>query len=240
MINKFQQGGKQQDIIMQFVQGLAQTLQTDPQQVVKIAQQNPEALKAAIQVYQQTQDMNKAAQTFQQTLQQQVQAAKHGAKLNYLKSLKNQCAEDEELVYFKKGGSVGCGCKKKEDGGEVTKAQKGTAVNKFKNRKQDQATKDSIAANVYNDQEVQTIKPGNYKKNKEGKVQWTPDRTKAPYNKKEKGGNIEKNCGGSTIAKFKARCGSKLKKHHQGGSLNGIPFYQRGTSKVGVQYIKGN
>jgi len=33
--------------------------------------------------------------------------------------LKNQCPEGEELYYFKKGGkaSVGCGCKKKEDGG---------------------------------------------------------------------------------------------------------------------------
>jgi hypothetical protein len=27
------------------------------------------------------------------------------------------------------------------------------------------------------------------------------------------GKKIEKNCGGSAIAKFKAKCGSKLKKH---------------------------
>ena len=94
MINKFQQGGKQ-DPIMQFVQGLAETLQADPQQIIQVAQQNPDALKAAVQVYQQTQDMNQAAQTFAQALQKQVQAARHGAKLQYLKSLKNKCEDDE-------------------------------------------------------------------------------------------------------------------------------------------------
>jgi hypothetical protein len=77
--------------------------------------------------------MNQAAKAFQQG----IQSARRGAKLQYLKSLKHQCADDEELYYYKKGGSVGCGCKKKEDGGEIAKAQKGTAVDKFKNRKKE-------------------------------------------------------------------------------------------------------
>ena len=125
------QGGNQ-DAIMKFVQGLAQTLQADPKQIVQIAQQNPDALEAAVNAFQQTQDMNQAAQAFQQTLQSKTVAAKHGAKLQYLKNLKHQCAEDEEVVYFKRGGSVDCGCKKK--GGEIEKAQNGTkAVSKFKN-----------------------------------------------------------------------------------------------------------
>ena len=65
--------------------------------------------------------------------QKQAQKALHGAKLNYFKSLKNQCAEDEEVVYYKKGGSVNCGCKKKEEGGEVRKAGLGcSAVKEFK------------------------------------------------------------------------------------------------------------
>ena len=176
------------------------------------------------------------AQLYKKYKSQKTTKALHGAKLNYFKSLKNQCPEGQELYYFRKGGVVKaeCGCKKKEDGGQVTKAQRGTVVDKFKNRKQDQATKDSIAANKYNDQEVQTQKPGSYKKNKEGKVQWTPDRTKFPYKKTAQvkakidhmkcGSKIKKACGGA-VAKFKtARCGSKLKKHQQGGSLNGIPF----------------
>jgi hypothetical protein len=58
--------------------------------------------------------------------------AAHGAKLNYFRKLKNQCPEGEELYYYKKGGSVGCGCKKKEDGGEIVTAKEGSAVEKFK------------------------------------------------------------------------------------------------------------
>ena len=65
---------------------------------------------------------------------QQATKALHGAKLNYFKSLKHQCAEDEEVVYYKKGGSVTCGCKKKEEGGEIPTAKCG-AVTKFKKRK---------------------------------------------------------------------------------------------------------
>lgn len=219
MINKFQQGGKQQDLIMQFIQGLAQTMQVNPEQIAQISEKNPQALQSAIEVFQQTQDMQQAAQAFQR----QIQSAKHGAKLQYIRSLKNKCSDDEELYYFKKGGSLGCGCKKKENGGMVEKAQKGTVVDKFK---KDQATKDSIAANVHNDQEVQTQKPGSYKKNKQGKLQWTPDRTQAPYNKtskKEKGGELKgkvcPKCGkvhaagmGCAVAKFKM--------NRQGGKLN--------------------
>ena len=122
MIKKYQQGGQTNDAIMQFVQGIAQTLQADPQQVIQAAQE--------------TQDMQQAAQTFAQAMQQQVQAAKHGAKLQYIKSLKNQCADDEEVVYFKKGGHLTCGCKKKENGGQVKKAGLGcSVVEKFKMRK---------------------------------------------------------------------------------------------------------
>ena len=137
-IQKKQQGGqvkssnKEQDAVMQFVKALAQTLQADPQQIIQAAQQNPEALKSAVQVYQESKgDIQKAAQAFSQVLQSKTQAAKHGAKLNYLKSLKNKCAEDEELYYFKKGGSIGCGCKKKEQGGEL-KEKKESTVSKFK------------------------------------------------------------------------------------------------------------
>ena len=132
MINKFQQGGKQQDAVMQFVQGMAEVLQAEPEQVAQLAQQNPEAFKAAVQVYQQTKDIKQAAQTFAQAFQKQAQAARHGAKLNYIRSLKNQCPEGEETFYYKKGGSVKCGCKKKEDGGKVVQQKKDSPVARFK------------------------------------------------------------------------------------------------------------
>ena len=207
------QGGNQ-DAIMKFVQGLAQTLQADPKQIVQIAQQNPDALEAAVNAFQQTQDMNQAAQAFQQTLQSKTVAAKHGAKLQYLKNLKHQCAEDEEVVYFKNGGLVDCGCKKK--GGEIEKAQNGTkAVSKFKNDYSSKRVKDS--EEDYFKGTADHTRPGNppvsktvqnFKKNKEQtKVEKKPE-TKP----------VKKNCGGAV---------EKFKKHRQGGSLNRIPFISK-------------
>ena len=218
MIEKLQQGGS----ILQQIQQLPekekaqifQAFSTWAQKKginVQELQKNPKALEQALG-------------QFIQEIQSQKTSARHGAKLNYIKSLKHQCADDEELYYYKKGGSLGCGCKKKKEGGEVEKAQNGAkAVDKFK---RDQAAKDSIEANVHNNQDIQNNvsgkTPGNYKKNKQGKMQWTPDRTKAPYKKtekKEKGSKIEKNCGGSAVTKFKMKCGDKLKKHFFGGTI---------------------
>ena len=171
-------------------------------------------------------EYKQAVQNQQKQQQAQAKKAAHGTKLNYFKSLKNQCAEDEEVTYFKKGGSVRCGCKKKEDGGEIAKAQKGSAVDKFKNRKkeikqeppkQDQAARDSIRINsAKGDDELEATRPGSYKPNpkhnpKDPKSRthiWVPDRTKEPY-KKDK---VKKDCGGSAINKFK--------KHFWGGKLN--------------------
>ena len=68
-------------------------------------------------------EYKKAVENQQKQQQAQAQKALHGAKLNYFRTLKNQCAEDEEVVYYKKGGSVTCGCKKKEQGGEIPSAE---------------------------------------------------------------------------------------------------------------------
>lgn len=58
--------------------------------------------------------------------QQQAQAmqmAKHGAKLNYIKSLRGQCPDGYEVSYFKKGGQLCKTCTKKqvtmEEGGAM-------------------------------------------------------------------------------------------------------------------------
>lgn len=154
--------------------------------------------------------LKEAYKRYQAYKKKQTQKAAHGAKLQYFKSLKNKCAEDEELIYYKNGGNIDCGCVKKAQKGEkITKSKNAVEAfkcgQKIKKNQQgkkfplietdkngknktiyynDEATRDSIAANRYNDQEVQTMKPGSKKKNANGKVQWTPDRTKAPYNKK--------------------------------------------------------
>ena len=74
----------------------------------------------------------------QQFMKERTKKALHGAKLDYIKSLKHICNEDEELVYFKKGGQLDCGCKKK--GGEM-KESKNDVISKFKTRKADAGTK---------------------------------------------------------------------------------------------------
>jgi hypothetical protein len=83
-------------------------------------QQDPNALEQAL------------TQFMQEIQQQQTQMAKHGAKLNYVKQLKNQCPEGYELQYFKQGGNVDCGCVKKNKDGGKQEPKKQTAADKFK------------------------------------------------------------------------------------------------------------
>lgn len=91
------------------------------QALVQLKQQDPEKFNQLVQLGQQAQQ------------QQQATRAERGAKLNYIKSLKGHCPDGEELVYFKKGGMIECGCKKKEKGGEVEQPKKkSNAVDEFK------------------------------------------------------------------------------------------------------------
>lgn len=204
--------GVNRNIIMKIVQGLAQTLQVNPKQFEQIAQQNPDALEAAINTFQQTQDMNQAAQAFQQTLQNKTAVARHGAKLQYLKNLKHQCAEDEEVVYFKNGGLVDCGCQKKK-GGEIEKAQNGTkAVSKFKNDYSSKKVKDS--EEDYFKGVADHTRPGNPPVSKTAQ-NFKKKKEQTKVEKKPETKPVKKNCGGAV---------EKFKKHRQGGSLNRIPF----------------
>ena len=84
--------------------------------------------------------------------------------------------EGGSFVPFDKCGKK---MKKCEDGKKFPLIEKGKDGKNRTVYYKDEATRDSIAANKYNDQEVQTMKPGSYKKGK-----WTPDRSKFPYKKK--------------------------------------------------------
>lgn len=90
--------------------------------------------------------LKKYYDAFVEHKKKKAQKAAHGAKLNYFRKLKNICAEDEELQYFKKGGSVDCGCVKKAQ--EGTKAEQPkkeqTEVDKFR---QNRATRNSMQVN---------------------------------------------------------------------------------------------
>ena len=248
--SKKQQGGQlnmnEQELQQAFIQFLAQKTGAKTQQELEAAiqQLGEEGLKQAY------------AEFMQLIQQQQVQAAKFGAKINYIKKLRGQCPDGYELQYYKSGGQLCKKCMKKQvmqDGGDLPqdpidqfkcgrkikkkKCEAGGTVDmdkcgaKMKKKKcenggfipfdkcgkkmkkkqeggnletskptktnktpfvvydskgkkkvtyvKDEATRDSLYANRYNDQEVQATKPGSYKNGK-----WTPDRSKYPYKKK--------------------------------------------------------
>lgn len=192
---KFQKGGQlnmnEQQLQQAFLQYLMQ----------KTGAQNEQQLEQVVQQLGED-GLKQAYAQFMQEMQQ-VQAAKFGAKLNYIKKLNGQCPEGMEMHYYKQGGRLCRKCMQAKQNGEETetpsnpidafkcgrkikKDQHGKKLPQINSNKnsQDQATKDSIAANRHNDQDVQVNRPGFYKKNAKGQVQWTPDRTKAPYKKK--------------------------------------------------------
>lgn len=198
---KFQQGGtmnNQQELQKAFVAYLIQDAQSQGVQI-----QSEQDLQAYAE--QLGEDGIKAKyQEFMQKMQGGVMA-RLGAKLEYYKKLKGVCPEGEKLVYFKQGGRICKACQKAQKGTKVTK--KANEVDKFKAGKaqykkdmksaRDEASRDSISINKYNDQETMANKghKGNFQGGK-----WVPDRKQ--YAKKDA-------CG----SKMKVnKCGSKMKK----------------------------
>lgn len=95
------------------------------QQVTQLAQAAQQGDKQATQMLQQL------AQVAQQMVQQsQAQVARHGAKLNYMRSIIDTCPDGYEITYFKKGGRVCKQCMKKaQQGQKVVKNQSGEKLN---------------------------------------------------------------------------------------------------------------
>ena len=183
MINKYQQGGaapqqgggilaqiqqlpqEQQQQLMQAFAQWAQQKGVDIQQL----QSNPAALEQAL------------GQFMQEVQAQQAQAAKHGAKLKFIKNLKHQCAEDEQLEYFAKGGAIGCQCVKKDQKGGKAEPKK-SAIQQFKEKKRTKAEQDSIN-----------------KKSEEDYFAGIADHTKPGTQKKKI--QLKKECGGGKMKK---------------------------------------
>lgn len=105
----------EQQLQQAFIQFLAQ----------KTGAKNQQELEAAIQQLGEEGLKQAYAEFMQMMQQQQVQAAKFGAKLNYIKSLRGQCPEGYEISYYKVGGTLCKKCMKKQqemkDGGQVPK-----------------------------------------------------------------------------------------------------------------------
>lgn len=107
-----------------------QAMQQIQQLVVAAMQGNQEAIQMIQQIQQKAQQGDQQSaqliqiiqQVAQQIQGQQVQAARFGAKLNYIKSLRGQCPEGFQLEYYKKGGQLckRCASKKKmQEGGQA-------------------------------------------------------------------------------------------------------------------------
>ena len=109
-VSKFQEGGQLEQITTVVAQFLLQNGQAqDEQSAMDSAQQ---LVAAALGLNGEQPDPEARAaleQILQHVQQQQVNMHRFGAKLNYIKKLRGECPEGEELVYFKAGGRL---CKK--------------------------------------------------------------------------------------------------------------------------------
>lgn len=168
----------------------------------------------------------------------QTRKALHGAKLNYIKGLKHICNDDEELVYYKKGGSIDCGCVKKQlTGGEVPsnpkkskndwKAKVRQNLEKpqmydYKTGGMRKPTKEELARQAKNREE--TAKTGKQGNHIQGSAEQSK-KVKTHYN----GAKVKAGSNGC-VAKFK-------KRFQQGGSLNGTPFIRRVRQRTGYKYF---
>ena len=183
-------------------------------------------------------------QAMENQQKQQTTKALHGAKLNYFKSLKHQCAEDEEVVYYKKGGSVTCGCKKKEHGGEVPSAKDGT-VAKFKNRKNIPAPQQQINPNdtIHVNGQIKSLtnepikdKNNTYKPLTPEEYKKLKDKDKNRVDEKDaaRGRQVHK-CGGKVkkgedgLLPIKSPKGKPSKNINRGGTKSKLPVQSKGS-----------
>ena len=201
---KKQQGGQlnmnEQELQQAFIQFLAQKTGAKTQQELEAAiqQLGEEGLKHAY------------AEFMQLIQQQQVQAAKFGAKINYIKKLRGQCPDGYELQYYKSGGQLCKKCMKKQvmqDGGDLPqdpidqfkcgrkmkkkKCEAGGIVDmdkcgaKMKKKKCENGgfiPFDKCGKKMKKKQQGGDLETSKPGSYKNGK--WTPDRSKSPYKRK--------------------------------------------------------
>lgn len=108
----------QQQQIMQAFASWAEQKGLDINQI----QNNPDAMEQAM------------TQFLQEMQQSQAQAARHGAKLQYIKDLKGTCPDGTHLEYYKAGGRLCKKCMKNQEGGEMEQEKKGGVLAQYKDK----------------------------------------------------------------------------------------------------------
>ena len=126
LINYYKHGGNmnQEQLQAAFMQFLAEQTGAQSQEELQavVQQMGKEGLEQAY------------AQFMQMIQQQKVQAARFGAKLNYIKRLHGVCPDGMEMHYYKSGGRL---CKKcmemEKKRGHIPEKETGDAIEDFKN-----------------------------------------------------------------------------------------------------------
>lgn len=190
---------KNQAMVLAFAQWGAAKSGKDPQTFMQEFQTYSDQQKQQmLQAFQSDPEAQKYIQAAQQQLSGGTQIARLGAKLNYIKQIKGDCPEGEELVYFKKGGRFCKACRKKQEGGNVDE------IANFKKQREEKKCggkmkeacggkmKDACGGKMENN------KCGGKMKNNKcgGKM------------KNACGGKMKEECGG----KMEQKCGGKMKK----------------------------
>lgn len=151
------------------------------------------------------QGLKQAYQEFMQLMQQQqVQAAKFGAKLNYIKGLRGQCPEGYEIQYYKSGGHLCKKCMKKVEPSQE-KEEPSNPIDQFKcGRKM---KKKEQGGSVEYDKCGKKMK----KRYDGGDIDYDKcgGKTKKKKLKKQEGGTFDPKTYSNSVL---AKCGAKLKK----------------------------
>ena len=198
--------------------------------LIQAAQQgNEEAIKAIQQIKQQADQGDQKAAALMQAMNaiaQQMQAqpaqptqkvmARLGAKLNYIRTIRGECPEGQQLVYFKQGGRVCKKCIEAAGGAKVKDGKK--EISDFKKKKACSGSK-------------MRFQPGG----KTPKKEWTKedDKKLLKYRLKGTKNSAEKKDSTDIQTKWnklpekikkqhevqEEKCGGKAKKHFFGGIL---------------------
>lgn len=214
--------------------------------LVQAAQQGDKKATKIIQnIFQKAQQGDQEAIQIATAIQELLkQKAAHGTKLQYFKLLKHKCADDEEVYYYKAGGSVGCGCRKIEKGRSGIETPE-TPENQRKKTVVTTPSRTTVEAKkVTPNKPIQNTQTPRKKKVTPVKTTWTKEDDKglekerinkkeSPYSRKWNSlpESEKRKINGEVDGD---KCGGKLKKHKfggnilnlfkQGGSLNGTPF----------------
>lgn len=155
MINKYQDGGAPAPVASEGadttgeesqedqIKNLITAVQNGDQQAQQYLQQ---IMQAAQQGDPNAQQLAKLIQQVASSMQNQAVAAKHGAKLRYIKRLRSVCDDGEQLVYYKVGGKVCKKCMAKQmKRQQNTQTENLSPVEKFK---KDKITKKEMGGQV--------------------------------------------------------------------------------------------